>query len=139
MIRSLRDSERLLEIDNAHAESCGAAPDFDAAQHYLSYFENSHGEQWVFCGDRSTQGDGPHVAWLWGGDINWTNRQELSWEDPAPDLSLNEAERHWLIACWIAFASSKGGEAVIDQWNQCIRRRIAQIKRQLRSDNDGND
>ena len=54
MITKTHKGERLLEIDNVHVTDCGPPPSLDATDKYVGYFENPHGEQWVFIGDRST-------------------------------------------------------------------------------------
>lgn len=43
----------LLQIDNQHTPECGPPPTVDAAEKFVSYFENAFGEQWVLVGDRS--------------------------------------------------------------------------------------
>lgn len=111
----------LLTIRSRHAE---AAPDFEAsvgAGAYVSYFENEHGEQWVFVRDRGAQ----HAA-VYGGDNGWElvevyerSPQQLRDEliaagmrpgmldrmlrlvDPlAPSVILNDSELTWLHTAW---------------------------------------
>lgn len=57
---------------------------------YYSYFENEHGEQWIFTYDKLKR-----VARVYGGDMAW---QELKTKD-FKDLILNTPERLWLDAC----------------------------------------
>ena len=66
MIRKICDgSSRLREIDNAHDADSGKPPTLETAD-YLGYFENCHGEQWVFAGDWAKR-----TASLRGGDVGW--------------------------------------------------------------------
>jgi hypothetical protein len=97
MIRKLCDGRsRLLEIDNAHAADSGDPPSVDTAD-YLGYFENNHGEQWVFVGDRAKG-----TAALWGGDAGWAKCHQITADQMAPDVVLNSEESSWLMACWAA-------------------------------------
>jgi hypothetical protein len=82
---------------NHHAQSCGvpvaatnAAPD-----NYCGYFENEHGEQWVFVYDRTTK-----RGILKGGDVGWLEAIEVV--DGAVPIQLNPAEDIWLRTCWQA-------------------------------------
>ena len=91
-------SDPLLQIQNRHAPACGDPPIIsdDDPQVYLGYFENPHGEQWVFSYDRRTQ-----RGELRGGDIGWN--EVFAVEDGAvPKLNLNRSEAMWLAACWSA-------------------------------------
>lgn len=58
-------SDPLLKIANHHAPSCGDPPIVEGitGNCYIGYFENSHGEQWIFTLDRATG-----KATLRGGD-----------------------------------------------------------------------
>lgn len=88
-------STPLLTIRNNHTPACGDPPIVDnSANCYVGYFENVHGEQWVFTYDRQT-GD----AYLLGGDINWNNRKVVR-DGVVPDLRLTDDEAAWLRACW---------------------------------------
>lgn len=111
----------LLTIRNRHGKP---APDLDGIVghgHYVSYFENEHGEQWVFLRHQDAE-----RATVYGGDNGWepvevyerTSDQvaeELqasgirpgsldrirSLVDPlVPGLILNEPERTWLHNVW---------------------------------------
>ena len=50
-------TEPMLKIKNHHVASCGDPPMVasDAEHVYLGYFENRHGEQWIFTFDRKTR------------------------------------------------------------------------------------
>jgi hypothetical protein len=102
MIEKKGKGERLLEIDNLHIAECGTPPSLDAAHKYVGYFENYFGEQWVFIGDRKTG-----EAVIYGGDAGWRKKYEVSRENPCPvDLVLNQAERHWIIACFMGMSNA---------------------------------
>jgi hypothetical protein len=97
MITKKHKGERLLEVDNVHSASCGTPPTLDASDKYLGYFENQHGEQWAFVGDRKTGN-----AVLRGGDVGWKKEYQLSLTHPCPDAILNQPEQVWLITCFMA-------------------------------------
>lgn len=100
----------MLVIYNRHAPGCGEPPGLDNYMgDYRSYFENEHGEQWIFVYDRAAG-----EATLYGGDIGWeepvTMCQPSALEDieimTQIDLVLAPAELTWLKACWMAAATS---------------------------------
>jgi hypothetical protein len=99
MIKKHHQAERLLEIDNVHVPGCGTPPAVDAAGRYVSYFENSYGEQFVFLGDRQKK-----TAVVYGGDIGWDNAIAVSVDEPCPDVILNDQERAWLLGCLAVLA-----------------------------------
>ena len=68
---------------------------------YLGYFENKFGEQLVFVHE-----DGEPDATVFLGDVGWESRRvsDAGGLPDAGDLVLNEEERAFLIACWIATA-----------------------------------
>lgn len=91
-------SEPLFLMRNQHVSSCGEPPVYtnDVAGRYHGYFENRHGEQWVFEYDRATG----HST-LRGGDAGWAETYEVI-DGAAVGLVLDEDERQWLRACWSA-------------------------------------
>lgn len=96
-------SEPLLRIRNHHAAACGDPPivSSDDPNLYIGYFENLHGEQWVFTYNRSTkQGE------LRGGDAGWNTRKEVT-DGIVPGLALNAEESLWLEACWQAATAGR--------------------------------
>jgi hypothetical protein len=57
----------VLTIPNHHpVEGCGEPPEIPTDNAYLSYFENRHGEQWLFWVDQDTR-----RAFVTGGDVGW--------------------------------------------------------------------
>jgi hypothetical protein len=54
-------SEPTLTIYNRHSAACGIPPAVStkAADLYIGYFENRHGEQWIFTFDRDARGAPP--------------------------------------------------------------------------------
>jgi hypothetical protein len=68
---------------------------------YLGCFENKFGEQLVFV-----HGAGERDAALFHGDVGWEPRcvVDASGVPDVGDLVLNEEERAFLVACWIATA-----------------------------------
>jgi hypothetical protein len=88
-----------LRVSNRHA---AAAPAIDERPgRYLRYFENKFGEQLVFVHE-----DGELDAALFHGDVDWEPRRvrDASGLPDVGDLVLNEEERAFLMACWIATA-----------------------------------
>ena len=70
-------------IVNGSAENC-----------YVGYFENPHGEKWVFILDPGTG-----KATLRGGDVGWNTQFDVT-NGAAADLILGREEQLWLQACW---------------------------------------
>jgi hypothetical protein len=91
-------SEPLIRIQNHHALACGDPPiiSSDNMDLYIGYFENRHGDQWIFTYHRKTT-----KAELLGGDAGWNTRNEVT-DGVVPSLSLNAEESKWLKACWLA-------------------------------------
>lgn len=65
---------------------------------YLSYFENEHGEDWIFGLDSQKR------AFITGNDIDWEIICIPSGSTPNPGIILNNSEQLWLKACWAATA-----------------------------------
>ena len=63
---------------------------------YLSYFENEHGEGWVFGLDSEKR------AFITGNDIDWEIIYLPARPTPHPGIILNKSEQLWLAACWVA-------------------------------------
>jgi hypothetical protein len=91
--------DELMRLTNHHAS---AAPAIEQRPgRYLGYFENEFGEQLVFVHD---QGE-PHAT-LFFGDVDWEPRRvsDAAGLPDAGDLILDEGERAFVSACWIATA-----------------------------------
>lgn len=73
---------------------------------YYGYFQNEHGDQWLFIYDRA-QG----TAILRGGDAQWEKVHTLRGPDDLP-FSMTESEKAWVLACWAA-ASFGAGSTVV--------------------------
>jgi len=88
-------SEPLLKIPNHHAATCGDPPivSGDESHLYIGYFENEHGEQWIFTRDRKTG-----IATLRGGDIGWNTAIDVT-SRPNTELILSASEQSWITAC----------------------------------------
>ena len=63
---------------------------------YIGYFENRHGEQWVFTYHRKTR-----KSELRGGDCGWNIVHSVV-AGTVADLILGKEEAAWLQACWFA-------------------------------------
>ncbi len=88
-------SEPLLKIPNHHAATFGVPPIVNGhdSQVYIGYFENEHGEQWIFTCDRKTG-----IATLRGGDIGWNTAIDVT-NGPSTEWVLNQSESSWLNTC----------------------------------------
>lgn len=91
-------SDPLLSIRNHHAPTSGDPPIINVSDRdtYIGYFENEHGEQWVFTSNRTTG-----EAFLTGGDVGWNNPNPVV-GGTVPSLNLSNSERLWLQACCAA-------------------------------------
>ena len=89
-------SEPLLRIENHHAAACGDPPivNSDDPDLYLGYFENAHGDQWIFSFHKKS-----HRAELRGGDIGWNDGIEIKNGELSAELVLSPSETQWLKAC----------------------------------------
>jgi len=92
----------LQDVLFAHADqiACyGGDPpivDGSAENCYVGYFENLHGEQWIFTMNRQTG-----IARLQGGDVGWNTKFDVT-NGAVVDLILGHEELLWLQACWSA-------------------------------------
>ena len=88
----------LLTVTNHHCEGCGLPPEIAHTVvdgRYVSYFENTFGEQFLLVIDRRTR-----RGWLYAGDLGWDSPVEIEdsrFVSPLPILSAGE--RGWLSAC----------------------------------------
>jgi len=90
-------SDPLLCIRNRHSANCGDPPivSNDDPDLYVGYFENAHGEQWIFTYNRKSE-----KGELRGGDAGWSNSYTVI--DGNAELILSSEETVWLNACWRA-------------------------------------
>ncbi len=97
-------SDPLLCVHNHHSAACGDPPIVNSNDPnlYIGYFENPFGEQWIFTYNRQTA-----AAELRGGDIGWNTAIPVRGGVPH-NVILDDAERHWLAACWAAC----GGQSI---------------------------
>ena len=112
--------EVILTIKNRHIPGCGVPPTLEQTPSvWLSYFENEHGEQWLFRYDRSTQ------AWqVWGGDLGWNCLLDTSGR--LSDVVLGFAEQLWLQSCLVACDLPEVSAALLTAWS-AWRDKLAQL------------
>ena len=81
-------SDPLLKIANHHTTACGDPPivDGSAENCCVGYFENPHGEQWIFTLDRGTG-----KATLRSGDVGWTTKFDVTNGTVADHITKMEA------------------------------------------------
>jgi hypothetical protein len=91
-------SEPLLRIGNHHAPGCGDPPiiNGDDPDLYIGYFENAHGEQWLFTYHRKNK-----QAEIRGGDAGW-NQCFAVRHGKVDGLILSSEESDWPQSCWHA-------------------------------------
>jgi len=91
-------SDPLLIIQNHHSPACGDPPIIkeEGRDTYVGYFENQHGEQWIFTCNR-TSGE----AVLRGGDSGWNEPWPVV-NGKVDGLNLTRHEQLWLAACHAA-------------------------------------
>lgn len=96
-------SNAIMVVTNRHIKADTSPPCLkNAPTHYLSYFENAYGEQWIFTHERGTD----HFT-LTGGDIGWESVSDLS------DLTLSVPEQTWVVACiWACGLEDSGKQAI---------------------------
>ena len=93
------DDQELMRLSNHHAS---LAPVIEERPgRYLGYFENKFGEQLVFVHE-----DGGSDATVLLGDVGWEPRRvsDAGGLLDLGDLILNDEERAFVNACWIATA-----------------------------------
>jgi hypothetical protein len=95
----------VFSASNHHSSDCGNPPSIndDDRNVYVGYFQNEHGEQWIFTFDiRKRAGE------LRGGDTSWRPIPVMGvGGDPHVEVLLNEPEKLWLEACWKAATSRR--------------------------------
>jgi hypothetical protein len=99
----------LFSVENNHSADCGTPPSInnDDRNVYIGYFQNEHGEQWVFTFDIEKR-----VGELRGGDASWKPLAVMGvGGGPHVDMTLNEPEKTWLEACWKAATAFRRGGA----------------------------
>lgn len=99
----MSEQQPLFVAVNRHVASCGEPPHVDAGGEgkYYGYFENEHGEQWVFVYDRESES-----GILQGGDAGWQQKFKVV-GGVASGLILDGEESQWLSACWRAATAFK--------------------------------
>jgi hypothetical protein len=93
-------SKHIFCVASRHPEADNQPPEInnDDPNVYIGYYQNEHGEQWIFTFDRRKR-----VGVLRGGDIDWTSLPVVDvGGGPHVDTILNDGESSWLRACWNA-------------------------------------
>ena len=95
-------ADPLLLIRNHHTAACNDPPivNDDDPDLYIGYYEDVHGEQWIFTYHRTTK-----LAQLRGGDTGWNSSIPVV-EGKAEGLNLSPDEMAWLQTCWRAAAGN---------------------------------
>ncbi len=94
-------SRPLFTVSNHHSSHCGPPPSVNGDEDgiYHGYFENRHGEQFVFEYRRESG-----EAVIRCGDAHWEETYPVT-NGLAESLILSDEEIMWLRACWKAAAS----------------------------------
>ena len=78
-------------------EAKGRKAMLTTADHFVDYFENKFGEEWVFYSDGKS-------AMLLGLDINWQAVRIEGVDKPRPaGLLLDKDEATWLLQVWVNY------------------------------------
>ena len=96
----------LFRVSNRHAESCGVPPTVDGDERgkYHGYYENEHGEQFVFVYDHAQR-----TGTRYTGDANWEEPHKVQESGRLHDLLLSAEEQTWLETCWATATKGRGG------------------------------
>ncbi len=93
----------IFSITNHHVEVAGVPPHIDDSQgnqlHY--YFENRHGDQFIFVYDLDT-----NAGVLYCGDAGWEHPDSVMNGEPQR-IALNTIEQAWLKDCWNTATGTK--------------------------------
>lgn len=91
------DPRFVLFAGNKHIEECGEPPMITTDHNsFTSYFENEHGEQWLF---QYIYGD-THI-YLWGGDVGWSDRININLSRPGDFVTIMSVrEMNWYKNCF---------------------------------------
>lgn len=92
---------------NIHTRNCGRLFEpfqnaYKSVSCYLGYFQNEHGEQWLF---RIVKGES--IAAVRGGDISWVTEATydgFALRDSDGVILVGVEEMAWLQLCWITSA-----------------------------------
>lgn len=91
-------TQTIFAMPNHHVEDSGTPPNvvgtLGSPPIYHGYFENRHGEQWIFTYDPKRE-----EGTLTGGDAGWGEVFVVQ-NGYAINCMLAESERRWLGACW---------------------------------------
>ena len=114
----------LLTIYNRHGAVSGEPPHLSSEDRskYFGYFQNEHGEQWLFVYDRT---DG--TAILRGGDTGWKKVYTLG--DPKNLPRLSESEHAWLLACLKAASFGARSVSAAGEKGTASRNTVASAER----------
>ena len=93
----------IFQANNNHSEGCGNPPNIIAADpgKYYGYFQNEHGEQWIFVYDYDKE-----QATLRGGDVDWEKEATFDSLKDVPYI-LGTPEQAWLAGCFAAATAFK--------------------------------
>ena len=92
-----KPKQLIFEVFNRHGVKEGLPPhvNTDVKGKYYGYYENEHGEQFIFVYDRETK-----KGSLWLGDNGWERPAPVI-EGNAPSIVLSKNELMWLYSCWL--------------------------------------
>ena len=90
------DQRPLFVVSNHHTGSCGRPQTIngDEPNTYHGYFENTHGEQFIFVFNTESK-----KAELCCGDAGWEQPYPVV-DGSAEGLILSSEEQMWLASCW---------------------------------------
>ena len=93
------DQVLVFAVYNNPVPGCGEPPRLETSDDeglYRGYFENEHGEQWIFTYRRDEA-----TGTLRGGDVGWDEAHVVN-GGRVHGLALDGEESAWLATCWRA-------------------------------------
>ena len=108
----------IYQIKNKHSADCGTPPIIGNDCDFFQYYENQHGEQFVFVGFRNDKlGENCETAHFYSGELGW-EKAELSRQMMVPTHgTLNTDEHRWMTMCWASLLYEKYQD-VFDRYSE---------------------
>ncbi|MEM1121537.1 MAG: hypothetical protein AAGJ18_13895, partial [Bacteroidota bacterium] len=94
--------DNVFTIDNNHIADSGKIPKLDTEGKYKGYYENMHGEQFIFLGDQKTG-----KAIVRGGDFGWETEIEIFTGMQGGKWIFSNEEILWISHCYSTMTGLK--------------------------------
>lgn len=95
----------ILMIRNRHRQPAPDLQPIVGQDCYVSYFENAHGNQWIFV-----RPHGDDRGLLYGSAVSWKPLEVADGtpEQLVPELAFDDHEQSWLHTAWQASEAGRG-------------------------------